>query len=323
MVPKGLLGNQCCNLVCINCRSPGWNLLWRFDLPQLFLDFSYPWNEANVDNINKIYIQLWFRYSWDYMGILLWLAYFTYAYTPWFWRVYTKYVDPPNWNFRYTSACMYKGLVKPKEQPEGSLLPQDHPVEYQPGFLWSESFWMFWFKHCMRKHLLYILFICYIKIPLNHRKSAVRHLCWRTRLLSLHRLVRNLRLSRCRLEMGWCRDGAMVFFFPLSQIYLLKKQYTMHFCEVKLFQHAVESERQGWAHVKICKSIRATNGFGTKDLILKKYWHDPLEPWSKANQQVFSRALICPHDAFKKPFLICEGLPWQVVTPDQEWWHIA
>lgn len=70
----------------------------------------------------------------------------------------------------------------------------------------------------------------------------------------------------------------MVFFFPLSQIYLLKKQYTMHFCEVKLFQHAVESERQGWAHVKICKSIRATNGFGTKDLILKKKWHDPLEP---------------------------------------------
>lgn len=30
---------------------------------------------------------------------------------------------------------LQKGLAKPKEQPERCLLPQDHPVEYQPGFL--------------------------------------------------------------------------------------------------------------------------------------------------------------------------------------------
>lgn len=94
---------------------------------------------------------------------------------------------------------------------------------------------MFWYKHCMRKHLLYILFICYIKIPLNHPKSAVRHLCWRTRLLSLHGLVRNLRLSRCRLEMGWCWDGAMVFFFQLSQIYLLKNNIPCTFVNSSCF----------------------------------------------------------------------------------------
>lgn len=76
------------------------------------------------------------------------------------------------------------------------------------------------------------------------------------------------------MVLGWCYG----FFLSIVPNIFIEKQYTMHFCEFKLFQHAVESERQGWAHVKICKSIRATNGFGTKDLILKKYWHDPLEP---------------------------------------------